>query len=154
MSASETCREAAQEIVAKLPADLHHVTVESLLPLVTVVMAHAQSLEQLSGPDKKQLVINCLDLLVARMPFPENQIIAPVVDAIAPAAIDGIVRGTRSARQHGGQLLAARQRPGVGLGIQLRNRLRQTPPRSSSTAVPSFARNIPPTAVLRTRAFA
>ena len=119
MSAPDTRSDVeATDIVAKLPTDLRHVTVESLLPLLAVVMAHAQNLQQLSGPDKKKLVIACIDLLVARMPFPESQIIAPIVDAVAPAAIDGIVQGSRSARRHGGELLAARQWPGSRIGTK------------------------------------
>ena len=90
----------SEDIVNKIPSDLHHITVEGLLPLLSVLMAHAQGIESMSGPDRKQLVLSCLDILVARMPFPENKVIGALVDAVAPQAIEGIVQAGRMAEHH------------------------------------------------------
>lgn len=90
----------AQDIMQKVPSDLHHITMDSLLPLLTVLMGHAQDVGKLTGPQRKAVVLYCLHTMLGRMPFPENQIITPVVDAVAPAAIEGIIRASRSAEEH------------------------------------------------------
>lgn len=89
-----------EDLVSRIPQDLHHITLEGLLPLISLLMVHAQELTSLDGPSKQQLVVKCLDILIERMPFPENKIIEPVVNAIAPGAISGIVTGSKYAKQH------------------------------------------------------
>lgn len=96
---------AALEVMNKIPQDLHHVTITSLLPLLTVIMAHAQEVSALDGPEKKQLVLYCLEMMVKCMPFPEKEIIGPVIEAAAPSAIEGIIRGSRYAEKYSLELL-------------------------------------------------
>lgn len=135
---------AAQDVMAKIPKDLHHLTIDSLLPMITVLMAHVQEFKDLNGPSKKQLVLYCLDLMIQKMPFPESQILAPIVKAVAPQAIEGIMQGSRYAERHGGELLKNRPRlPGVLTKIswpQTRlSRPKPSPPKSMHTPTDSKA---------------
>lgn len=90
----------AQEIISELPQDLHHVSLESLLPLIALLMTRVQEIGSLDGPAKQKLVMSCLDRLIERLPFPENKILEPVVHAIAPGAIAGILAGSKYAEKH------------------------------------------------------
>lgn len=80
----------ASEIVSKLPQDVTRIDIHTLLPVLTTLMSHAQEVEGLSGPGKKKLVLDCLNILVLQLPFPENEIMAPVVKSVGPVACDAI----------------------------------------------------------------
>lgn len=96
-----------QEVIDKIPKDFHNITITSLLPLLTVIMAHVQQVKDLKGDDKKKLVLYCLNLMIKNMPFPERQVIQPIAEAIAPAAIEGIIRGSRFAAKHTEDLIVS-----------------------------------------------
>lgn len=136
------------DVIAKIPKDFHSITITNLLPLLTVIMAHVQQVKDLKGNDKKQLVLYCLDLMISNMPFPEKQVVQPIADAIAPAAIEGIIQGSRFAAKHVEQLVVSerkrRQDPGPR---QLLSRI--TWPRRIKS--PSSNKPTPPRAVLRTQ---
>lgn len=89
-----------QDIVSNIPQDLHHVTLEGLLPLIALLMTRAQEIKSLDGPAKQKLVLSCLDIMIDKLPFPENKILEPVVRAVAPGAIAGIVAGSKYAEKH------------------------------------------------------
>ncbi len=109
MDAEDINQRDVQEIIDKIPKDLHHLTLDTILPMITVLMAHVQEVKNLDGPSKKKMVLYCLDFLIKRMPSPESQVLAPVVHAIAPAAIEGIMQGSRYAEKHCDQLLIAQR---------------------------------------------
>lgn len=90
----------AQQIISEVPQDLHHVSLESLLPLIALLMTHVQDNKAMDGSAKEKLVMSCLDILIERLPFPENKMIEPVVNAIAPGAIAGILAGSQYAEKH------------------------------------------------------
>ena len=50
-----------QEIIANIPKDFHNITINSLLPLLTVIMGHVQQVKHMKGDDKKKVVLYCLD---------------------------------------------------------------------------------------------
>ncbi len=85
----------SNEIVSKLPEDYKHVTINNLMPVVTTLMSHAAEIDTLDGPGRKELVISCIDLIVQRLPFPENEILKPIVKAVVPPACDAICIGVK-----------------------------------------------------------
>ena len=85
----------ATEIISKLPEDYQHVTVNNLMPVITALMAHAQEIETLDGPGRKDLVVACVDLIAQRLPFPENEVLKPIVKAVVPPACDAICAGVK-----------------------------------------------------------
>lgn len=99
----------AQEIISEVPQDLHHVSLESLLPLIALLMTHVQDIKALDGSAKEKLVMSCLDILIERLPFPENKVIEPVVNAVAPGAIAGILAGSQYAEKHFQDIIQSRR---------------------------------------------
>ena len=82
---------------------------ESLLPLIALLMTHVQDIKAMDGSAKEKLVMSCLDILIERLPFPENKVIEPVVNAVAPGAIAGILAGSQYAEKHFQDIIQARR---------------------------------------------
>ncbi len=140
----------AQNIVKMIPKDFHHITITSLLPVLSVIMAHAQEMQGLNGDEKKELVLSCLKLLIDNMPFPERQVIAPIADAVAPVAVEGIIRGSRFAVRHVEELMISeRKRQQDPASRQLLSRITwPNIPRKTNKTMP-ISPSEKPTAVYR-----
>ena len=135
----------AGEILSKIPKDLHHLTLDNLLPMISVLMAHVEDIKELTGEEKKALVMYSLDLMVNQMPFPENRVLAPVVDAIAPGAIEGIIKGSKYASNHIEELLRAQRETRLPMQVWKVKWPKITRPSIQKRSPPSIPKNQIPT---------
>ena len=85
----------AQELISKLPTG--QLTLASLFPITFDLMKNAAAIETLSGSDKRALVIDCLELLAAKLPYPESVVVPLLIKTLAPLAIDKLVAAVRTA---------------------------------------------------------
>lgn len=73
-------------------------TIQSLLPVVTILVEHADDMKHLTGPEKKVLVLRALEAAARRLPPPEDTIACMLVGKLGPAAVDALVSVSRQAQ--------------------------------------------------------
>lgn len=84
----------AKEIATSVPVG--QLTVESFIPVIGYLCSHLSEIESLDGSQKKQVVIRCLDIAVDQMGFPQKAILRPMVDTVAPPAIDALIKAAKT----------------------------------------------------------
>lgn len=84
----------AKEIVTTVPVG--QLTVESFIPVIGYLCSHLSEVRSLDGPQKKKIVIRCLDIAVDQMGFPQKAILRPLVDSVAPPAIDALIKAAKT----------------------------------------------------------
>lgn len=79
-----------KNVLQELSQDVHLLTVKSFMPVLANIMTEAANLTDISNEDKKLVVLDVLTALAKRAPFPENEILPPLLE-LAPAAIDLLI---------------------------------------------------------------
>lgn len=74
-----------------------HFTLQAFMPVVTMLVEHADDMIHLTGPQKKQLVLSVLCTVARRLPPPEGTVACMLVQQLGPAAVDALVSVSRQA---------------------------------------------------------
>lgn len=73
-------------------------TLQNFLPVLTMLVEHADHMQHMSGLEKKALVLRAMETAANKLPPPENVIACMLVQKLGPAAVDSLVTVGRQAQ--------------------------------------------------------
>jgi hypothetical protein len=86
----------AEHVLQTLPDG--RFTLQAFMPVVTMLVEHADDMTHLTGPQKKTLVLRALHAAVMRLPPPENAVASMLLTKLGSQAVDALVAVSREAQ--------------------------------------------------------